>query len=271
MATKATVLAKLRELIDRIELVRSLGQNSVEYFRWQKDTESALVNFFTVTEGRRHLNEFKDIHANLPESHLQELDLGLGWKTFAKAMDLSEAYLASVEEEITDFYDDDVPSERADSIAPRQFEQASRDVFIIHGRDDGLKEAVARFLALLGLNPIILHERPNAGRTLVEKFEMHAVTGFAVALFTADDVGYLKSEPGRTRERARQNVIFEFGYFIGRLGRRGACALIEGDIELPSDYAGVVYIPLDRAGHWKFELIRELQAAGFDVDANRAL
>jgi predicted nucleotide-binding protein len=271
--TKSAALAKLAELISRIPAVRAAGQESVEYFRWLKDTESALVNFFTVSEGKRHLSEFKDLHSQLAPSELQALDLGLSWKTFSKALDLSEAYLRSVEEEVKEFYDDD-PSPRP-ATTPKEgnpeSESKAKEVFIIHGRDDGLKETVARFLARLGLSPIILHERPNAGRTLIEKFEANAVAGFAVALFTPDDVGALQSERDSVQERPRQNVVFEFGYFIGRLGRKGACALIKGDIELPSDYAGVVYIRLDEAGHWKFELIRELKAAGYDVDANRAL
>ena len=129
---------------------------------------------------------------------------------------------------------------------------------------------MARFLQRLGLTPIILHEQPNQGRTIIEKFEQHAQVGFAVALLTPDDVGSLKNEEKKLKPRARQNVVFELGYFLGRLGRERVCALTKGNVELPSNYDGVVYISLDDGG-WKIDLIRELKNVGFNVDANRAL
>jgi predicted nucleotide-binding protein len=116
-----------------------------------------------------------------------------------------------------------------------------------------------------------LHEQPNRGGTIIEKFELHADVGFAVALLTGDDEARIVSSNDAFKRRPRQNVLFEFGYFIGKLGRNRVCALVEGDIEIPSDYQGVVYIALDQAGYWKFDLVRELKAVGFDVDANRAL
>ena len=146
----------------------------------------------------------------------------------------------------------------------------SDKVFVIHGHDEGAREAVARFLENLKLEPIILHEQSNRGRTIIEKFEEHADVGFAVALLTPDDVGALKGNESNLNPRARQNVIFEFGYFIGKLGRERVCALVKGDVEKPSDYGGVLYIPLDDSGGWKTGLIRELNHAGFEVDANKA-
>ena len=146
----------------------------------------------------------------------------------------------------------------------------TNEVFVIHGRDNEAKETVARFLQNLDLTPVILHEQPNQGRTIIEKFEQHAQVGFAVALLTPDDVGALKNEEKNLKPRSRQNVVFELGYFLGRLGRERVCALTKGDIEIPSDYDGVVYISLDDGG-WKMNLIREFKNAGFDIDANRAL
>ena len=115
---------------------------------------------------------------------------------------------------------------------------------------------------------MILHERPDGGRTIIEKFEQHADVRFAVALLTPDDVGALKGDESNLNPRARQNVIFEFGYLLGRLGRQGVRALTKGLVDIPSDYAGVLYIPLDDG--WKMGLIRELKHAGFEVDANKA-
>jgi predicted nucleotide-binding protein len=150
-------------------------------------------------------------------------------------------------------------------------EMNTTDVFVVHGRDEAPKQTVARFLEHLGLRPIILHEQSNRGRTIIEKFEDHAEVQFAVVILTPDDVGRLAAEKDETLSfRARQNVVFEMGYFIGRIQRHRVFPLKVGSVEIPSDYAGVVYTEMDAAGGWKAQLVRELKAAGFDVDANRA-
>ena len=115
---------------------------------------------------------------------------------------------------------------------------------------------------------MILQEQPDQGRTIIEKFEQCAQGDFAVALFTPDDVGL--SDDDDIQPRARQNVIFEFGYFIGKFGRDRVRVLVKGNPEIPSDYSGVIYIPLDESGGWKMALIKEMKSAGFDIDANRA-
>ena len=145
----------------------------------------------------------------------------------------------------------------------------SKEVFVVHGHDDAARETVARFLERLDLEPVILHEQPSMGRTIIEKFEDHSDVGFAVVLLTPDDVGALGDRPHDLKPRARQNVVFELGYFAGALGREKVCALAKGDIERPSDYDGVVYIPLDDGNGWQMKLVTELKAAGFDVDANK--
>jgi hypothetical protein len=145
-----------------------------------------------------------------------------------------------------------------------------RAVFVVQGHDDA-REAVARLLERLGLRPIILQEQPNRGQTIIEKFESYASVGFAVVLLTPDDVGSDASSPEDLKPRARQNVIFELGFFVAALGRRRVCALYKGDVELPSDYRGVVYIPMDPAEGWQLKLARELKYAGLDVDLNKVV
>jgi predicted nucleotide-binding protein len=94
---------------------------------------------------------------------------------------------------------------------------------------------------------------------------------FTVVLLTPDDVGSLVSAPSTLKSRARQNVVFELGLFIGALGRNKVCALYKGDVELPSDYQGVLYVPMDEAGGWKLLLAREMRHSGLDVDMNKAV
>jgi predicted nucleotide-binding protein len=142
-------------------------------------------------------------------------------------------------------------------------------VFVVHGHDEGAREAVARFLERLGIQPIILHEQANQGRTVIEKVEVHSEVGFAVVLLTPDDVGGAKD--GTLSPRARQNVVLELGYFVGRLGRKHVCALKRGEVEIPSDFAGVVYEIFDDSGGWRQRLAAELEAADFRIDWNKVM
>lgn len=153
------------------------------------------------------------------------------------------------------------------TLLPEKTGPAPRKAFVVHGHHEGIRESVARFLEQLGFEAIILHEQANQGRTVIEKIEAHGDVGFAVVLLSPDDEGNTKGET--PQPRARQNVILELGYFIGRLGRSRVCALKQGEIEIPSDFAGVVYEPFDNGNGWKAALGRELEAAGFDIDWNR--
>jgi len=144
-------------------------------------------------------------------------------------------------------------------------------VFIVHGHDEAAREMTARFLERLGLKPIILHEQPNMGKTIIEKLEHYSDVGYAVVLLTPDDEGRKKADREVLRDRARQNVMLELGYFTGRLGRNRVCALHRGSVEIPTDYLGVLYLPLDEGEGWKFRLAKELKAAGFNVDMNKVV
>lgn len=145
-------------------------------------------------------------------------------------------------------------------------------VFVVHGHDEAARESVARFLERIGIEAVILHEQATGGRTIVEKLEHYADVDFAVILLTPDDVGGVKTfSPDKLQPRARQNVVLELGFFVGRLGRRHVCALYKGSLELPSDYLGVGYVALDEGGGWRLQLAKELRGAGFSVDMNLAL
>jgi predicted nucleotide-binding protein len=145
-------------------------------------------------------------------------------------------------------------------------------IFIVHGHDDAAKEKVARFIQKAGLVPIILHEQVNRGRTIIEKFEDHAAkAGFAIILATPDDCGHPSADDTKKAPRARQNVILELGYFVGKLGRDKTFVLRWPDVELPSDILGVVYHSMDSSDAWKMALAKELTAAGYQIDLNAAL
>jgi len=180
----------------------------------------------------------------------------------------------AVIEGIIDGFNEDLeevdPRDTSDVIEPRAKWTPSRRVFVVHGHDEGARESVARFLEQIEFEPIILHELANKGRALITKFrEEAAEIGFAVVLMTPDDQGAKAGEA--TRPRARQNVVFELGFFIGKFGPERVAALVKGALERPSDFDGVLYIDLDEAGGWKQKLGRELQAAGFEVDWNKVM
>ncbi len=146
---------------------------------------------------------------------------------------------------------------------------SSSKIFVVHGREEAPRHAVARFLDRLGFQPIILHEQPNQGRTIIEKIEAHSDVGFAVIILTPDDMGNLKGE--EPRPRARQNVILELGYFIGKLTRKRVFTLTGADLEVPSDWQGVVAVPYDAAGGWEKKLAHELDAAEYNIDWNKVM
>jgi predicted nucleotide-binding protein len=153
--------------------------------------------------------------------------------------------------------------------SPLQLKTPSNNVFVVHGHDEAAKQALARFLEKLELGAIVLHEQPDQGRTIIEKFEALAgEVGFAVVLLTPDDAAAATSSAAH-QLRARQNVIFELGYFAGKLGRGKVCLLRKGEVEIPSDLYGVIYTELDSSDGWKMKLVKELKAAGLTFDANK--
>jgi predicted nucleotide-binding protein len=170
----------------------------------------------------------------------------------------------NLEDDLGDFAPASSPTQSVPAAA-----SLARKVFIVHGHAGEPREAVARFLDRMDLEPIILHEQANQGNTIIEKFETHADVGFAIVLLTPDDFGGACG--GAQHPRARQNVILDLGYFIGRLKRGRVCALKAGDIELPSDILGVVWTAYDVGGAWKIALAKELQAAGYEIDWNKVM
>ena len=144
-------------------------------------------------------------------------------------------------------------------------------VFIVHGHDTEAKLEIARFIDKLGFEPIILHEQVNDGMTIIEKIEKYSNVSFGIVLYTPCDVGYAKNKEKEKMARARQNVVFEHGYLIGKLGRNTVCALVKDSVEVPNDISGIVYIPLDSNGGWKIPLAKEMKSSGYEIDFNTFL
>lgn len=245
--------------------LRTAGRNSTLATTWPRDVKVVLADFYGKSSTR--YTQFDVIHFSAtawwegrPDSDNEPY--------FREGLAESEAFLRSRIQELEEDVSDEPHGAPIGGSIPQVRAANAHKVFVVHGHDSGTKEAVARCLSKLDLEPIILHERPNEGRTIIEKFEHHSEVGCSVVILTADDVGASKSDPSKLENRARQNVIFEMGFFFARLGRAKTIALLEKGLTKPSDIDGVLYISMDDGG-WELQLVRELKAAGLNVDANK--
>ncbi|MGN7770767.1 TIR domain-containing protein [Phyllobacterium sp. 22552] len=237
------ITSELHAKVDEA-LIRTFGNESADYNRYRGASDfSWPINMYEDTP-------LHAIRESLVRSKTQSLTL---------LQAAVEALQERIEEEGVSIDPNKAPSRPT-------FDTRNRRIFLVHGHDEGVRESVARLLEKLGFEVVILHEQANKGRTVIEKFEANADVGFAVILLTPDDIGGAKN--GEQTARARQNVVLELGYFIGRLGRDRVCALKSGDLEIPSDILGVVYTSFDANGGWRSDLAKELKAAGYEIDWN---
>ena len=143
-------------------------------------------------------------------------------------------------------------------------------VFLAFGRDEKAKKDVEILMRRLDLDPIILQDKPSPGQTVIEKLEEHSDVKFAVVLLTPDDIGYLNKVKIKNEHRARQNVIFELGYFYGKLKREKVVTIVKGEIDKLSDIFGVVDISMDDP-EWTLKTKRDLKKAGIEIDPDKFL
>lgn len=262
--TKSKALERLRRALNDLPELKNSTVSPSGFQIWHRNTRIALESVFGKNSD--HVREFVKISFDpvVVKSKYGSASL----PRFASGLVRSSNLLKSMIHEIEEYWQDR-HGNHIDLLNQVESENGPSEIFLVHGRDSGAKEMVARFLEKMNLKPVILAEQINVGKTIIEKFEYHANVGFAIVLMTPDDIASILEEEGNLYFRARQNVIFELGFFVGKLGRQRVCALIKGDVEIPSDYSGVVYIELDPQEGWKLKLIHELKFAGFSVDANR--
>lgn len=168
-----------------------------------------------------------------------------------------DAYIANLEEaiEYLEKYDTEIKEEKI---------MDKTKVFIVHGHNETLKYEVSNWLHEIDIEPIILHLQANVGiSSIIDKIYRYSNVGCALVLFTADDIGKVK-EADTYKDRARQNVVFEAGYFCGKLGKDKVIMLYESGVELPGDLSGCVYIEADQYGGWKEQVRKEFTAMGIE-------
>ena len=263
--SKSDALRRTRMALDEISTLKQMKRGSQDFQRWKRNTRVALQ--YTFGYDSSQVKEFANVRYT-PIVY----SLGTSLEpSYQNGLDSAAAKLESMIEEIEEYWPDNELDSTSIELEDTSEQMVSTQVFVVHGRDEGTRNTVVRFLERLDLDPIVLMEQPNEGRTIIEKFEDYSDVGYAVILCTPDDVGKLNSDEEELRPRPRQNVILEWGFFIGKLGRDRVCALVVDDVEIPSDNDGVLYIQMDDANGWQFQLLRELNSTGVPVDANQLL
>lgn len=263
-------LERKKELINQlIEELNGLEYNRDTYDREAYMRKAEVTLKMILDDSSHHISELKKVKyspsmvimsGNTTQTYIRSFNKG---KSSVKAILDGILQELILQEEIN-------LNVNKDSGFNKERNQKSNKVFIVHGHDDGLKSEVARFVERLGFEAIILHEQASSGGTIIEKIERYSDVGFAIVLYTPCDEGKLKSDE-IYRDRARQNVVFEHGYFISKLGRSSVIALHKGDhIELPNDISGVIYIKYEN-GNWKIEIAKEMVVCGYEIDYKKII
>lgn len=251
-----------KRLISLINQIDELVQSSVtastpEFTAWKMSVRRFLSRVFG--EASLELKEFDKesftLHIygiNTPDSEFAKACA----RGLLRTRAVLQTYLEDVE--LLNSSEDDQPMPNT---------ELSAKVFVVHGHDGEMRESVARLLEQQDIVPIVLMEQANGGKTIIEKFEEYSDVSAAICLFTPDDK--ILSNSGAEEKplyRARQNVVLEAGYFIGRLGRSRVIFISSQEVEMPSDLSGLLY---SYQGDWKISVLKDLKKMGFDIDFNR--
>ena len=249
---------KLKDIIDEIEVLISKGvsASTPDFQAWETKTERLLTKLYgknSIEYEKFTQTRFSPMIFSINDPHSEFVE------ACRKGLETTRAVFLTYLEEL----------EEVNNVSPTQnafpIKSDFSKVFIVHGHDGELKQSVARIIEKQGIEAIILSEQANQGRTIIEKFEDYSDVDGAICLFTSDDIGKAKNN-SVDMPRARQNVVLETGYFMGKLGRNHIVILADEGIELPSDLSGVVYT---NTANWQIDLLKELKAIGYMVDFNK--
>lgn len=265
------------KLLDRIEKGDQLKQEPINsgntldavqksYYKWNDFNTELLKRQFTTEE----LSEEYSHRVGIRPISMYEPSLGEKIGDLHKNIDDKNHRLDSIVERLELIpVSSQVGAETPPANKPKKTIDHNK-VFVVHGHDNETKLEVARFIEKIGFEPIILHEQASGSKTIIEKIEAYSDVGFGVVIYTPCDVGAKSSDATSLNGRARQNVVFEHGFLIGKLGRPNVCPLVKGSVETPNDISGIVYTSMDNSS-WELELAKELRAAGYTVDMNKVI
>lgn len=247
MSDRETLQDIINEIDDLIE--KNVTSSSPEFVSWKVKAERYVIKKYG-----KESYEFK----KLSELHfsLVVMTLNTPHSNFVKAC---RNDLLRAKEILSVYLQDTEPQYETE---PAQKLANFEKIFIVHGHDEALKQQVARIIEQQGIEAIILNEKPNQGKTIIEKIESYSNVNAAICLFTPDDT----CSDGT--KRPRQNVVFEAGYFMGKIGRENVICIANNEFEILSDLQGVVYV---NRNHWEIDILKELKAIGYKVDLNKLI
>lgn len=257
---------KFKAIYNEIDLLisNSVRCSDPRFKEWEFRADRFLANHY----GQESEERIRFSKVDFGEYHGQnDILAGIRCKSgLQEAKAIFKVYLDELEQEDFDRAAERIKAVGGEVVKINNWVEKKYDkVFIVHGHDNTLKQEVARIIEKQGLEAVILSEQANGGKTIIEKIEENSDVGAAICLFTGDDYGRAKDATSENL-RARQNVVFEAGYFMGKLGRGNVILIASPDIEIPSDLQGVVYTNKDM---WQTDVLRELKAIGYNVDFNK--
>lgn len=239
-----------------------------QFYKWDSFNAELLKRLFTSAELSEEYSWFGAIAIGGRQSlgaQIAELHNDINKKIHRIDSILDRLELIPIAQSVA------IPAYGSNSITEHS-RHMTKKVFVVHGRDEIAKTNLEVFLLENGLEPVVLHRQADEGMTIIEKFEKHSDVGYAFILLTPDEIAYLahddaKPDGERNKEfRARPNVIFEFGYFVAKLGRPRVCCLYTGNVSIPSDLSGLVYKRYDKTiEEVAYPILKDLRASGYSV------
>lgn len=248
----------MKEIYDEIDMLisESVSSSTPKFVAWKIKAERTLIKIFG--KDSFEYEKFRKTSFSLSCWTPSTPDSAFA-KACSRGLETTKAIFATYLEEL------EVESNESNKVYTGEIKQDYSKIFVVHGHDGEIRESVARLLEKQNIIPIILNEQANQGNTIIEKFEKYSDVTCAICLFTSDDQGKANSETDY-KNRARQNVVFEAGYFIGKLGRENVILIADENVEIPSDMSGMVY---SNRNEWRFSVLKELKAMGFLIDYNK--
>jgi len=287
-ASRDSQLAELQRLIEDIEKVRIKPRMSPKFKSWHRETLETLERVF----GRksRQVKEFENVRYNLatfsnktPESKFEEAFhqglMNAAIMLSAASKELKKGDVPSSSESKPALERSPAPStpqpvaaakpvpvpatpvvdKAPPAIVRRAMALTNNKLFLVYANDIGMKGEVSSFLSKMGVSTVVLKDSADSGSSLIDELEKHDDVHYAIVMLNPDASGI------------SENIVYELGLVVGRLGKNRVCGLVKEYISILANYSGISYVPVDPAGAWKFLLIKQLKEAGFNIDANLAL
>jgi predicted nucleotide-binding protein len=264
-------------LKERVQIAKDLKEQnkaSIENFKrvendfeaWDSSNDEYLKQAFNKVE-----NEYRSSYSmskksfwlEFPKETIERREWLVLDKKLDKKINKLNSIIAKIEFMNIEVELKDVEEAASKAVPLRSKQIENKDVFIVHGHDDLALNEIQLYVRELSLNPIVLKNEAGSSETVIEKIEKLSSVMYAIVLYTPCDFGGNNKKADEKRNRARQNVVFENGFLIGRLGRKNVSHVIKGDIEIPGDLNGIVYIKMQN--DWKIQLYRELKMAGVEA------